>query len=143
MLLGVDQGAMVTVNGGATWTSWYNQPTGEFYHVSTDTAFPYHVYGAQQDSGTAAVASRSDNGEIGDRDWMSVGGFEYCFIAADPLNPDLVYSGGWYGTVVRFDKKTGQLATILNAVRNTAPPTWRRSNSPRSIPTRSIWARNS
>ncbi|MGA2595694.1 MAG: hypothetical protein ABSH09_01650 [Bryobacteraceae bacterium] len=113
MLLGVDQGAMVTVNGGATWTSWYNQPTGEFYHVSTDTAFPYHVYGAQQDSGTAAVASRSDNGEIGDRDWMSVGGFEYCFIAADPLNPDLVYSGGWYGTVVRFDKKTGQLATIF------------------------------
>ena len=113
MLLGVDQGAIVTVNGGETWSSWYNQPTGEFYHVSTDAAFPYHVYGAQQDSGTAAVASRSDNGEIGDRDWMSVGGFEYCFIAADPLNPDRVFSGGWYGTVVRFDKNTGQLATIF------------------------------
>ena len=113
MLLGVDQGAIVTVNGGQTWSSWYNQPTGEFYHVSTDTAFPYHLYGAQQDSGTAAVASRSDYGEIGDRDWMSVGGFEYCFIAPDPLNPDLVYSGGWYGTVVRFDKTTGQLATVF------------------------------
>jgi photosystem II stability/assembly factor-like uncharacterized protein len=113
MLLGVDQGAIVTVNGGQTWSSWYNQPTGEFYHVSTDTAFPYHVYGAQQDSGTAAVASRSDNGQIGDRDWMSVGGFEFCFISPDPLNPNLVYSGGWYGTVVRFDKTTGQLATIF------------------------------
>jgi photosystem II stability/assembly factor-like uncharacterized protein len=113
MLLGVDQGALVTVNSGQTWSSWYNQPTGEFYHVSTDRAFPYHVYGAQQDSGTAAVASRSDNGQIGDRDWISVGGFEYCFIAPDPLNPDLVYSGGWYGTVVRFDKTTGQLATVF------------------------------
>jgi photosystem II stability/assembly factor-like uncharacterized protein len=113
MLLGVDQGALVTVNAGQTWSSWYNQPTGEFYHVSTDRAFPYHVYGAQQDSGTAAVASRSDNGQIGDRDWISVGGFEYCFIAPDPLNSDLVYSGGWYGTVVRFDKTTGQLATVF------------------------------
>jgi photosystem II stability/assembly factor-like uncharacterized protein len=113
MLLGVDQGAIVTVNGGQTWSSWYNQPTGEFYHVSTDNAFPYHVYGAQQDSGTATVASRSDYGHIGERDWMSVGGFEYCFIAPDPLNSNLVYSGGWYGTVVRFDKTTGQLATIF------------------------------
>jgi photosystem II stability/assembly factor-like uncharacterized protein len=113
MLLGVDQGAIVTVDGGQSWSSWYNQPTGEFYHVSTDTAFPYRVYGAQQDSGTAAVASRSDYGQIGDRDWMSVGGFEYCFIAPDPLNTDLVYSGGWYGTVVRFDKTTGQLAMIF------------------------------
>jgi len=113
MLLGVDQGAIVTVNGGQTWSSWYNQPTGEFYHVSTDTTFPYHVYGAQQDSGTAAVASRSDYGQIGERDWISIGGFEFCFIAPDPLNPNLVYSGGWYGTVVRFDKTTGQLATIF------------------------------
>ncbi|HME07665.1 MAG TPA: hypothetical protein VKG25_11460, partial [Bryobacteraceae bacterium] len=113
MLLGVDQGALVTVDGGQTWSSWYNQPTGEFYHVSTDTAFPYHVYGAQQDSGTAAVASRSDYGQIGARDWMSVGGFEFCFIAPDPLNSNLIYSGGWYGTVVRFDKTNGQLATIF------------------------------
>ncbi len=113
MLLGVDQGAIVTVDAGQSWTSWYNQPTGEFYHVSTDTAFPYHVYGAQQDSGTASVASRSDYGEIGARDWMSVGGFEFCFIAPDPLDSNLVYSGGWYGTVVRFDKTNGQLATVF------------------------------
>ena len=113
MLLGVDQGAIVTVNGGQSWSSWVNQPTGEFYHVSTDTAFPYHVYGAQQDSGTAAIASRSDSGQIAERDWISVGGFEFCFIAPDPLNANLVYSGGWYGTVVRFDKTSGQLATIF------------------------------
>jgi photosystem II stability/assembly factor-like uncharacterized protein len=113
MLLGVDQGAIITVNGGQTWGSWYNQPTGEFYHVSTDTAFPYNVYGAQQDSGTASVASRSDYGEITDREFMSIAGFEYCFIAPDPLHSNLTYSGGWYGTVVRFDKNNGQVATIF------------------------------
>ena len=64
MLLGVDQGAILSVDGGQTWSSWYNQPTGEFYHVSTDNQFPYHAYAAQQDSGTAAIASRSDYGEI-------------------------------------------------------------------------------
>jgi photosystem II stability/assembly factor-like uncharacterized protein len=113
LLLGVDQGAVVSVDAGQTWSSWYNQPTGQFYHVSTDKAFPYRAYAAQQDSGTAAVLSRSDYGEIRASDWMSIGGFEYCFIVADPINPDIVYSGGWYGTVVRFDKTTGQLATIF------------------------------
>jgi photosystem II stability/assembly factor-like uncharacterized protein len=113
MLLGVDQGAIITVNGGQTWGSWYNQPTGEFYHVSTDNTFPYHVFGAQQDSGTASVASRSDYGEITDREFLSIGGFEYCYIVADPLNPNLIYSGGWYGTLVRFDKTNGQLATVF------------------------------
>ncbi len=113
MLLGVDQGAIVSVDAGRTWSSWYNQPTGQFYHVSTDQVFPYHVYAAQQDSGTAAVASRSDYGEIGERDWLSIGGFEYCFIAPDPRHPESVFSGGWYGTVVKFDKVTGQLATVF------------------------------
>ncbi len=113
MLLGVDQGAIVSVNAGATWSSWYNQPTGQFYHVTTDDAFPYRVYGAQQDSGTAGVLSRSDYGEIRGKDWLSIGGFEYCFIAPDPANPELVYSGGWFGTVVRFNKTTGQLATVF------------------------------
>lgn len=113
MLLGVDQGAIVSVNGGQTWGSWYNQPTGEFYKVTTDNAFPYHVYGAQQDSGTASVASRSDYGIITDREFMSISGFEYCFIAPDPMNPNFVYSGGWFGTVVRFDKSNGQVATVF------------------------------
>lgn len=113
MLLGVDQGAIVTMDGGESWSSWYNQPTGEFYHVVTDNVFPYHVYGAQQDSGTAAVSSRSDYGEIRSQDWTPIGGFEFCFIAPDPVNHNLVYSGGWYGTVVRFDKLTGQVATVF------------------------------
>jgi photosystem II stability/assembly factor-like uncharacterized protein len=113
LLLGVDQGAIVSVDAGASWSSWYNQPTGQFYHVSTDKAFPYRAYAAQQDSGTAGVLSRSDYGEITARDWLPIGGFEYCFIVADPANADIVYSGGWYGTVIRFDKKTGQPATIF------------------------------
>jgi len=113
MILGVDQGAIVSVNGGRTWSSWYNQPTGQFYHVSTDNSFPYRVYGAQQDSGTAGVSSRSDYGEILAQDWYSIGGFEYAFITPDPAHPNLVYSGGWYGSVVRLDKSTGQVATVF------------------------------
>jgi photosystem II stability/assembly factor-like uncharacterized protein len=113
MLLGVDQGAIVSVNSGKTWTSWYNQPTGQFYHVSTDNLFPYHVYGAQQDSGTAGVLSRSNYGEILLQDWYSIGGFEYAYIAPDPANPDFVYSGGWYGSVVRYDKSTGEIAVVF------------------------------
>ena len=113
MILGVDQGAIISVDGGKSWSSWYNQPTGQFYHVSTDNAFPYRVYAAQQDSGTAGVLSRSDYGEILAQDWFSIGGFEYAFITPDPLNPNWVYSGGWYGSVVRFDKATGQIATVF------------------------------
>ncbi|MGE5323807.1 MAG: WD40/YVTN/BNR-like repeat-containing protein [Actinomycetota bacterium] len=113
MLLGVDQGAIITVDGGNTWTTWYNQPTGQFYHVSTDNQFPYRVYGAQQDSGTAGVLSRSDYGQIMPQDWYSIGGFEYAYIAPDPAHPNFVYSGGWYGSVVRFDKRTGQVATVF------------------------------
>ncbi len=113
MILGVDQGAIISVDGGKSWSSWYNQPTGQFYHVSTDNAFPYRVYGAQQDSGTAGVLSRSDYGEILAQDWYSIGGFEYAFITPDPLNPNWVYSNGWYGSVVRFDKVTGQIATVF------------------------------
>lgn len=113
MILGVDQGAIISVDGGKTWSSWYNQPTGQFYHVSADSAFPYRVYAAQQDSGTAGVLSRSAYGEILAQDWYSIGGFEYAFITPDPANPEFVYSGGWYGTVVRFDNKTGEIATVF------------------------------
>ncbi len=113
IILGVDQGAMVSVNGGQTWSSWYNQPTGQFYHVSTDNQYPYNVYGAQQDSGTARVASRSTNGQVTYRDWAPVGGFEFCYIEADPLNPNYVYAGGWYGTVLRYDRVTGQIVHVF------------------------------
>lgn len=113
LILGVDQGAIVTVDGGATWSSWYNQPTGQFYHVSTDQRYPYYVYAAQQDSGTAGVPSRSNFGEITYRDWAPVGGFEFAYIEADPANPDYIYTGGWYGTLLRFDKTTGQITHLF------------------------------
>jgi hypothetical protein len=112
LFLGVDQGAILSVDAGQTWSTWYNQPTGQFYHVITDHAFPYRTYAAQQDSGTQSVPSRSDNGEITGHDVTSIGGFEFCYIAPDPLHPDWIYSGGWYGTVVRYARKTGQTATV-------------------------------
>jgi len=113
MILGVDQGATISLDAGKSWSAWFNQPTGQFYHVITDNQFPYVAYAPQQDSGTAAVPSRSDFGEISFRDWFSIGGFEFCYIAPDPLNPNIVYSGGWYGSVVRFDKITGQIAHVF------------------------------
>jgi photosystem II stability/assembly factor-like uncharacterized protein len=113
IILGVDQGAIITLNDGETWSSWYNQATGQFYHAFTDNQFPYIVYAPQQDSGTAAITSRSDYGSITYRDWFSIAGFEYSYIAPDPLNPNIVYSGGWYGSVLRFDKVTGQFTHVF------------------------------
>jgi len=113
MFLGVDQGAIISTDGGTSWSSWYNQPTGQFYHVITDNQFPYVSYAPQQDSGTVAVPNRSDYGELTYRDWFSIGGFEYCTIAPDPLHPNIVYSGGWYGSVVRFDKTIGQITHVF------------------------------
>src|SRR5262249_11915386 len=113
LLAGVDQGAIVSVDAGATWSSWYNQPTGQFYHVVTDQRFPYHVFAAQQDSGSVAVPNRSDYGEISYRDWYSPGGFEFGYLAPDPLDENIVFSGGWYRTVVRFDRRTGQVVTVF------------------------------
>jgi photosystem II stability/assembly factor-like uncharacterized protein len=112
MIVGSDQGAVVTLDGGRTWSSWFNQPTAQFYHVVTDDAFPYRVYGAQQDAGTAGVASRSDFGEITFRDWAPVGAGESGYIAPDPLDPDVVYGGDTYGGVHRFDRRTGQSQDI-------------------------------
>jgi len=112
MILACDQGAAVSVDGGATWSSWYNQPTGQFYHVSTDNRFPYFVYGPQQDSGTAGVSSRSDFGQITFRDWAPVGGEESGVVVADAGEPATVYSGGPYGGVWKFDRTTGQSADV-------------------------------
>lgn len=94
MILGCDQGVIVTRNGGETWSSWYNQPTGQFYHVATDNHFPYWVYGAQQDSGSAATASRSWYKSLNVRDWrpMEAGG-ESDYTAPDPLNPEIIFGG--------------------------------------------------
>ncbi len=108
ILMATDQGATITVNGGRTWSSWYNQPTAQFYHVSTDNQFPYWVYGGQQESGSVGTTSRGDNGAITFRDWRTVGAEEYGYVAADPLNPNIVYGG----KLSRFDKTTGQVVNI-------------------------------
>src|SRR3989442_5252733 len=108
MSVGSDQGAVVSLDGGRTWSSWYNQPTAQFYHVATDNAFPYRVYGAQQDAGTASIASRSDYGLITFRDWTPVGAGESGYIAPDPANPDIVYGGDTYGGIHPFDRTTRQ-----------------------------------
>jgi photosystem II stability/assembly factor-like uncharacterized protein len=110
-ILGVDQGTLVTLNGGKTWSSWFNQPTGQFYHVSTDNRFPYRIYGSQQDSGAAAVPSRSDN--VADGISMTqfhevTAGGESGEIAPDPDDPDVVYGG----TVDRLDLKSGQTRSV-------------------------------
>ena len=116
MLIAADQGAVVTVNGGETWSSWYNQPTAQFYHVIADNAFPYRVCGGQQESGSACVASRSDDGRITFRDWRPVGVEEYGYVAPDPLNPDIVYGG----KLTRFDRRTGQAQNIAPSLLRSA-----------------------
>jgi photosystem II stability/assembly factor-like uncharacterized protein len=113
MFLGSDQGAIVSLDHGQTWSDWFTEPTGQLYHVVTDNAFPYRAYAAQQDSGSVAVLSRSDFGKITYRDWFSTGAFESGYIAPDPLNSNLVYSVGWYGSVFRLDRTTGQIATLF------------------------------
>ena len=115
ILLASDQGATISVNGGATWSSWYNQPTAQFYHVITDNQFPYWVYGGQQESGSAGTASRSDWGEITFRDWHPVGTEEYGYVAPDPLHPNLIYGG----KVTRFDMITGQTQDVSPVILRT------------------------
>jgi photosystem II stability/assembly factor-like uncharacterized protein len=106
MVLATDQGTTVSLNRGQTWSSWYNQPTAQFYHVATDNQFPYTVYGAQQDSGAAAVVSRGDHDQIAPRDWITAGPSESGYLVPDPKNPDIVYLSGTYGPIARFNKRT-------------------------------------
>src|SRR5579863_2557226 len=106
MILGTDQGTTISLDYGRTWSSWYNQPTGQFYHVVTDDQFPYVVYGTQQDSGSAAVRSRSDAGQITPRDWFPSGGSESGYMVPDPKDANIIYLTGTYGDVVRFNIRT-------------------------------------
>ncbi len=107
MVLGTDQGTTISLNRGQTWSSWYNQPTAQMYHVTTDNQFPYTVYGAQQDSGSAAVPSRTDHGLITARDWFLPGGSESGYLVVDANDPNIIYLSGTYGSVTRFNKRTG------------------------------------
>ena len=106
LALGVDQGATISLDRGRTWTTWYNQPTAQLYHVTTDHSFPYSIYGAQQDSGAIAVHSRSDHSHIDTRDWFVPGGSESGYIALDPKDENIIYLSEAYGGVTRFDRHT-------------------------------------
>ena len=120
MILGSDQGASVSLDAGRTWSSWFNQPTAQFYHVITDDVFPYRVFGAQQDSGAAMVPSRSDHRGIEERDWrpLNAGG-ESGYLAPDLRDPDLVFGG----TVDREDLRTGQTRSVAPTLGRAGP--WR------------------
>lgn len=109
VMLGSDQGAIITTNGGKSWSSWYNQPTAQLYHVNADNAFPYRLCSGQQESGSACVASRGNDGEITFREWHPVAAEEYGYVTPDPLDPDIVYGG----KLSRYDRRTGQAQNIM------------------------------
>jgi len=112
MITGSDQGAVITTNGGRSWSSWYNQPTGQFYKLATDNAFPYRIFGGQQDSGTVRISSRSDDGSITFRDWRPVGGDERDHQLADPQDNEIVYSSGLGGRLTRWNGRNGEAQNI-------------------------------
>jgi len=109
ILLGSDQGAIITTNGGRSWSSWYNQPTAQMYHVTADNSFPYRLCSGQQESGSACVSSRGDDGEITFREWHPVAAQEYGYVAPDPLDADIVYGG----KLTRYDRRNSQAQVIL------------------------------
>lgn len=107
-LVTADQGAIITVNNGETFSSWYNQPTAQIYHVNTDNDFPYNIYSGQQESGSVGIASRGNDGGINFRDWHPVGAEEYGYVAADPLNSNIVYGD----KVTKYNKLTAQTQNV-------------------------------
>jgi photosystem II stability/assembly factor-like uncharacterized protein len=111
ILLVGDQGALVTVNGGKTFSTWYNQPSAQLYHVAASNSFPYLVCSGQQESGSVCVSSRGNDGEITFREWHPVGVIEYGYAAPDPLNPDIIYGAG-RREVSKYSITTGQVQNI-------------------------------
>jgi photosystem II stability/assembly factor-like uncharacterized protein len=107
-----DGGAIVTSDGGKTWSSIDNQPTAQFYRVALDNDFPYHAYGAQQDNTTVRIATRTATGSITDRDWYDVGGGESGWIAPDARDSEIVYAGSYGNLITRQDHHTGQTRNI-------------------------------
>lgn len=115
LLFGVDQGAIISVDGGKSWTTWYNQPTGQLYHLSAGYEFPYVIYASEQDSGSVAIPSRSDFGRIRSRDVFSPEGYEFGYIVEDPAHQYFVYSDGNPGTIFRLDRRTNQVITVFSS----------------------------
>ncbi|MEZ4875249.1 MAG: glycosyl hydrolase [Flavobacteriaceae bacterium] len=112
MIMGDDGGAQVTYDGGETWSTYYNQPTAQFYRVTTDNAFPYRIYAAQQDNSTVRIPHRTEGWNIGEDDWEDTAGGESAHIAVDPLNPDIVYGGSYDGFLTRYNHKTGTVRSV-------------------------------
>ncbi len=108
MIIADDGGAQVTYDGGENWTTYYNQPTAQFYRVTTDNVFPYRIYGAQQDNSTVRIYSRSDGPGISERDWEPTAGGESGWLAPDPKDPEIVYGGSYGGYLERYDHRTRQ-----------------------------------
>src|SRR5262252_237115 len=111
ILLVSDQGAIITVNRGESWSSWYNQPTAQLYHAIADNSFPYRVCAGQQESGSVCISSRGNDGAITFREWHPVGVIEYGYVAPDPLDPDVVYGGG-RTEVSKYHYSTGQVQNV-------------------------------
>jgi len=133
MITGADQGAVVTFNGGESWSSWFNQPTGQFYRVAVDNGFPYRIYSGQQDSGTVSIASRSDYGRISFRDWNPVGGDERDGDVPDPLDANIVYGAGLGGRISKWNATTAQ-------AQNVSPwPVSSYADNPREVEYRFDW----
>ena len=112
LINGNDGGATISIDGAQSWSSVYNQPTAQFYHVTTDNRFPYYIYGAQQDNSTVGIASASPEGAIDRPDWYDVGGGESGYIAPDPTNPEIVYAGSYGGEITRYDHRTGEMQAV-------------------------------
>lgn len=106
-----DGGANVSINGGRTWTE-QDQPTAQFYRVALDNDFPYHIYGAQQDNSTVAIAGRTTDSGIDRTDWHEVGGGESGWIAPHPANSNIVFAGSYGGLITRYDNRTGRLRNV-------------------------------
>ncbi len=112
MIMGDDGGAQVTYDGGETWSTYHNQPTAQFYRVTTDNAFPYRIYAAQQDNSTVRIKHRTDGGSISEADWESTAGGESAHIAVDPENSDIVYGGSYDGFLTRYNHETGSVRSV-------------------------------
>ena len=108
LIVADDGGAQTSFDGGANWSTADNQPTAQFYRVSTDNNFPYRILGAQQDNTTVRILSRTEGNEINQSNWSPTAGAESGYVVADPLNPDIVYGGNYSGYLSRFDHKTGE-----------------------------------
>ncbi|WRI31732.1 glycosyl hydrolase [Maribacter sp. BPC-D8] len=105
MIIGDDGGAQISYDGGETWSTYYNQPTAQFYRVTTDNSFPYRIYVAQQDNSTLRIDHRSDENSIGDGNWEETAGGESAWIAVDPKDNDIVYGGSYDGFLTRVNHK--------------------------------------